>query len=96
MVVVGIGIGIFFPLINLVGQNAHPRHIIGVSTSTINYLRSLGQTLGLAIVGTVVTHVVTSEVAANLPAQAKALPAQALKYATDPQILINPNYRTPL
>jgi MFS family permease len=95
MVIAGIGLGVFMPMLVLVGQNAHPRRLIGVSTSAINYLRSLGQTLGLAIVGTVVTRTINSELATSLPAAAtKQLSPQAIKYATDTQALINPAYRT--
>jgi hypothetical protein len=76
----------------LVGQNAHPRHLIGVGTSVITYLRALGQTLGLAIVGTVVTRIINAELPLRLPVAAKQLPAQTLKYATDTQVLVNPAY----
>lgn len=93
MIVAGLGLGTFFPLLNLVGQNAHPRHLIGVSTSTINYLRSLGQTLGLAIVGTVVTHTVNVELPSLLPAAAKQLSPLALKYATNTQVIVDPAYQ---
>jgi hypothetical protein len=86
-------LGVFLPMMNLVGQNAHPPRIIGVSTSTINYLRSLGQTLGLAIVGTVVTHTIDTELSSHLPGAAKQLPPQALQYATNIQSLVNPTYR---
>jgi drug resistance transporter, EmrB/QacA subfamily len=93
MIVAGLGLGIFFPLLTLVGQNAHPRRLIGVTTSTINYLRSLGQTLGLAIVGTVVTHAVNVQLPSLLPAGAKQLPPLALQYATNSEVLISPSYR---
>ena len=91
MVITGLGLGVFLPMMNLVGQNAHPLRLIGVSTSTINYLRSLGQTVGLAIVGTVVTRTINTEL--HLPAATRQLPAQALKFATDTQSLVNPTYR---
>src|SRR5439155_5467563 len=66
---------VFLPMMNLVGQNAHPLRLIGVSTSTINYLRSLGQTVGLAIVGTVVTRTINTEL--HLPATTRQLPARS-------------------
>jgi len=93
MIITGLGLGVFLPLMNLVGQNSHPLSLIGVSTSTINYLRSLGQTLGLAIVGTVVTHTISTELSARLPATSKQLSPQALQYATNTQALVNPAYR---
>jgi EmrB/QacA subfamily drug resistance transporter len=93
MVITGVGLGIFMPMMILVGQNAQPRRLIGVSTSVITYLRALGQTLGLAIVGTVVTRVINTELPSRLPVAARQLPVQTLKYATDTQVLVNPAYR---
>jgi EmrB/QacA subfamily drug resistance transporter len=94
MVIAGIGMGIIMPITTIVGQNTHPRHLVGVTSSTVNYLRSLGQTLGLAIVGTVVAHTVDDQLSSQLPATAKTrLPEQVLKLATDTQALINPDYR---
>ncbi len=92
MIVVGIGLGMFFPLLNLVVQNGLSRRFMGVSTGAITYLRSLGQTLGLAIVGTVVNHTISG--ALHLPPSANELSAQARKFATNPQVLIDPTFRS--
>ena len=94
MVIAGIGIGIFFSVVTLAVQNALPRTRLGVGTGAMNYLRLLGQTLGVAIVGTVVNHVLASELVNRLPSNAvKQLTPQGLKFATDPQALLNPTYR---
>ena len=94
MVVAGFGLGIFFSIMTLAVQNTLPRARLGVGTASIRYLQSLGQTLGVAIVGTVVNSTVASDLSARLPASVTSgLSPQALQYASDPQALVNPAYR---
>ena len=94
MVITGIGLGIFFSVVTLVVQNALPRTRMGVGTGAMTYLRALGQTLGLAIVGTVVNNTLAGELARRLPASTvKQLTPQGLKFATNTQVLVNPTYR---
>ena len=60
----------------------------------MTYLRALGQTLGLAIVGAVVNNTLADELARRLPASTvKQLTSQGLKFATNTQVLVNPTYR---
>jgi hypothetical protein len=54
MIVVGTGLGSFFSL-SVIAQNMMPASRLGVSTATTRYLGQLGATLGIAIVGTVVS-----------------------------------------
>jgi EmrB/QacA subfamily drug resistance transporter len=93
MVIAGLGMGCFFPVLTLAVQNAIPRSRMGVGTGAITYLRALGQTLGVAITGTVVNNTIASDIQNRLPAAAKAqIPPVALKYATNPQVLVSPQY----
>jgi hypothetical protein len=60
----------------------------------VRYLSQLGSTLGVAIVGTVVNNTVSSDIVNRLPTSAvKQLTPAGLKFATNPQVLINPTYR---
>ncbi len=94
MVVAGVGLGIFFSVVTLAVQNALPRTRMGTGTGAITYLRALGQTLGVAIVGTVVNNSISTDLANRLPANAiKQLTPTGLKFATNTQVLINPTYR---
>ncbi len=94
MAVAGIGLGIFFSVVTLAVQNALPRTRMGTGTGAITYLRALGQTLGIAIVGTVVNNTIATDLANRLPATAiKQLTPEGLKFATNTQVLINPTYR---
>ncbi len=93
MVIAGTGLGIFFSVLTLAVQNALPRTRLGVGTGAITYLRSVGQTLGVAITGSVVNNVVAGELLKHLPGGYKQLGTQGLAAATNQQVLINPDYR---
>jgi hypothetical protein len=81
-------------VLTLAVQNAIPRTRMGVGTGAVNYLRALGQTLGIAIVGTVVNNAIAGDLKTRLPAAAKRqLSSQALHYATNTQALVSPSYR---
>jgi EmrB/QacA subfamily drug resistance transporter len=90
MIVVGVGLGMLMPVMNLAVQNAIPRHRLGVGTGAITYLRATGSTLGTAILGSVVTNTTTGELARRLPAAARRLSSPALAAATNQQVLVNP------
>lgn len=93
MAVAGIGIGIFFSILTLAVQNSLPRTQLGVGTAAVRYLSQLGSTLGVAIVGTVVNNTIASDIVTRLPASAvRQLTPQGLKFATNPQVLVNPTY----
>jgi EmrB/QacA subfamily drug resistance transporter len=93
MIIVGLGLGIFFAVLTLAVQNALPRTRLGVGTGVITYLRSVGQTLGVAITGSVVNNVVAANLPKYLPSGYKQLGTQGLAAATNQQVLINPDYR---
>jgi EmrB/QacA subfamily drug resistance transporter len=96
MVVVGLGLGMLQPVLTLAVQNAIPRTRLGVGTSAATYLRTTGQTLGVAVIGSVVNNSIASDLATRLPAQAKRLPPSFLSAATSQQVLILPGYKQQL
>lgn len=91
MVLTGVGLGVFFPVLTLAVQNALPRTRMGVGTGSVTYIRALGQVLGLAVVQSVVNNTLTTQIAqpGALPAQAKLIPPSALKQLTNPDLLVN-------
>jgi EmrB/QacA subfamily drug resistance transporter len=92
--VAGIGLGVFFSVLNLAAQNAIPRSRLGVGTASVRYIGQLGAVLGIAIVGTIVNVNLTSQLAIRLPADAATVMTPAgVKAATNPQILLNDQYR---
>lgn len=56
MVVMGLGLGIAFPLYTLVVQNAFPIQRVGVVTAAVTFFRSIGGTVGVAVLGSVVNN----------------------------------------
>ncbi|HEX6479730.1 MAG TPA: MDR family MFS transporter [Ktedonobacteraceae bacterium] len=94
MVIAGIGLGPFFSILTIAAQNALPATRLGIGTSAVRYLGQLGSVLGVAIVGTVVNNTLASDIASRLPATTvKQLTPQGVKFATNPQVLVNPTYR---
>lgn len=55
MLVLGFGIGSTMPTLTLAVQNAAPFADLGVATSSVNFFRSLGGSLGVAAFGAVMT-----------------------------------------
>lgn len=49
----GIGIGMFLPILRVAVQNALPASQVGVGIGTVTYLQSLGSTIGSALLGTI-------------------------------------------
>jgi EmrB/QacA subfamily drug resistance transporter len=54
LTVVGFGVGCVFPVSTVSMQNAAPRHLMGVATGAMNFFRSLGAALVVAILGAIV------------------------------------------
>jgi EmrB/QacA subfamily drug resistance transporter len=93
MVIAGIGLGVFFSVLTLAAQNALPRTSLGVGTGAVRFLGQLGGVLGVAIVGSVVNSTLASDIVKRLPAQTvQRLTPQGVKFATNPQVLVNSTY----
>ena len=72
LIVVGLGIGVTFPLYLTAVQTALPRQYLGVASSQIQFWRNLGGTVGSAILGAVLAnrlpdYLKTRVAALNLP-----------------------------
>jgi len=67
MVLTGMGIGSFFSLPMVAVQNALPVSQLGSGTAALRYLGQVGATLGIAIVGTIVTSGVSGDLMSQLP-----------------------------
>ena len=55
MVLLGAGLGVVMPVMNLAVQNEFKQHDIGVATSSSQLFRSLGSTIGVAVFGAMLT-----------------------------------------
>jgi EmrB/QacA subfamily drug resistance transporter len=56
IIIIGAGLGVTFPLTFVVIQAGLPHQLIGVGTSQLTFWRSLGGTLGTAILGSILTN----------------------------------------
>lgn len=92
MVIIGLGLGPSQSLFTTAIQNAVDRHQIGVATSSAQFSRQIGSTLGVAIFGALLTN----QLAAELPRRAPGLIAAsngrvdlnlAQRLAMDPTLL---------
>jgi len=76
MVIVGLGLGTSMQTFTLIVQNAVSREVMGVATSATQLSRSIGATVGIAVLGTVLAQSLRSEIAQRLPpGAADLLPA---------------------
>ena len=91
IVVMGFGLGTTFPTFTIAVQNAVPYSLMGVATSATQFYRSIGGTLGLAVMGSVMASRFADGVAASLPADVeRALPpGQLTELINKPQALVN-------
>ncbi len=90
MIVIGIGLGATMPIFVLVVQNALPYRMLGVSTAAIQFFRSVGGTMGVAIMGSMVNSTFSSELTAQTPAEVRqSTPPDLLQRLQDPQSLLN-------
>jgi hypothetical protein len=74
LIVVGLGLGVTFPLYLTAVQTALPREFMGVASSQIQFWRNLGGTVGSAILGAVLAnrlpeYLSTRVAGLHLPAQ---------------------------
>mgnify|MGYP001944396991 CR=1 FL=1 len=63
MLLLGAGLGVVMPIMNLAVQNEFEQHQLGVATSSSQLFRSLGSTIGIAVFGAMLTAGVTSGLA---------------------------------
>ncbi|MCK0111538.1 MFS transporter [Ornithinimicrobium sp. F0845] len=66
--VMGVGLGLAMQQYTLVVQNAVPRAALGVTTATLQFFRNVGNTVGIAIFGSVMTAGLAGAIASHLPA----------------------------
>ncbi len=71
MIVTGLGIGVLMSLFTIIVQNAFSRDMLGQVTSGITFLRSLGSSIGVAVLGALVTNTFDHNVISSVPTALK-------------------------
>ena len=83
MLLLGLGVGLAMPMHSIIVQNALPHRLLGVGTSSVQFFRQIGATMGLAVFGAVlVTSFASGLATADVPG--------ADRIAERPQILLDP------
>lgn len=67
MVITGLGIGLLMSLFTIIVQNAFSRDLLGQVTSSLTFFRSLGSSIGVAVLGAIVTNDFSSQVKNGIP-----------------------------
>lgn len=66
MFILGLGLGVIMPVMNLAVQNEFKQHDIGAATSSSQLFRSLGSTIGTAVFGALLTAGVAGHLGTNI------------------------------
>jgi EmrB/QacA subfamily drug resistance transporter len=89
MVVLGLGLGFSMSLYSVIVQNALPNKI-GEATSGLTFFRSIGGTIAVAAMGSVLTSAYVPGFHNAIPAAIKAaIPAKLINVFNDPNVLLS-------
>lgn len=86
MVVLGLGIGAFMPILNLAVQNAFPYKMMGTVNSTQQFVQSLGGVIASPVFGALLNNGLNDRLKTAMPSQLK--PALAKMGNVQPQDLL--------
>ena len=91
IILTGFGLGMTMPLYTIAVQNAVPYRSLGVATSTVPFIRSIGASVGLAIFGSTMTSRFAAAFTGSLSPGLKAVlsSSQIDSLAHNPQTLIS-------
>lgn len=91
VIFVGFGMGITMPIFVLIVQNAFPQQVLGVVTSSVQLFRQMGGTIGVAVMGTIMSRAMSAELHRTLPEEAReALGDEHFESLSNPQALLDP------
>ncbi len=94
MVITGLGLGFVLPVYTIAVQNALPYSRLGVVTSSVQFTRSIGSTIGIAVLGSIVSSVYATQFTkVQTPALERVLGAAAAQghaVPSNPEVLVSP------
>jgi MFS family permease len=97
MALVGFGIGLVVPVVNLAVQNAFSRRYLGVATASSQFFRQIGGTIGVAVFGTLVVTSLASNIDRNLPVEVtETAPPALVERIHDSEVLLREQGRKSL
>ncbi|RKN85745.1 MDR family MFS transporter [Paenibacillus ginsengarvi] len=93
MIMTGLGIGASFSVLSNAAMQAFPARQRGSASSTLNFLRSLGMTLGITICGIVQSHSLTRKLTDAFSAAGQPSSSSEMNFG-DPHVLLEPAARS--
>src|ERR687889_465112 len=91
--IAGFGLGPLMPSATLSVQSTVEKRLLGVATSATQFIRSLGSTVGTAVIGSLVTSGYADHLKNNAPPQA---PGRLISALNDPNALVSDEARDAL
>jgi EmrB/QacA subfamily drug resistance transporter len=88
MVIMGLGLGVAMSAYTVIVQNQYPSHRLGEVTAGLQFFRSIGSTIGLAVFGTILNNQFAASMKSNLPAPLQKYNGSAA--LDNPQVLLSP------
>lgn len=92
MIIIGFGMGALMPVLTIAAQSAVGHDLRGVATSTTQFTRSIGGTVGVAIMGVIMSSKMTSGIT-GIQGDFKDIPADQLAKLANPQSLLQPEVK---
>lgn len=93
MILIGLGIGASFSVLTNAALHAIPGSQRGAASSTLNFLRSLGMTLGITAFGIIQSHTLTSKMSDAFSGGGQGAMPKNFNFS-DPHALLDPATRT--
>ncbi|XOK61012.1 MDR family MFS transporter [Paenibacillus elgii] len=92
MILTGLGIGASFSVLSNAAIHSFPASQRGAATSTLNFLRSLGMTLGITLFGIIQSHALTRKLTDAFTGSAQTGAPKGIDFS-DPHALLDPATR---
>jgi EmrB/QacA subfamily drug resistance transporter len=88
MIITGLGMGSLMPTFTIAVQSAVPQNVRGVATSSSQFFRSIGGTMGVSIMGAIMANQMASGLK-DISKTLTSVPPETLQKFSNPQLLLN-------
>lgn len=88
MIITGLGMGSLMPTFTIAVQSALPQNVRGVATSSSQFFRSIGGTMGVSIMGAIMANHMASGLK-TVSNTLTSVPPETLQKFSNPQLLLN-------
>jgi EmrB/QacA subfamily drug resistance transporter len=88
MIITGLGMGSLMPTFTIAVQSALPQNVRGVATSSSQFFRSIGGTMGVSIMGAIMANHMASGLK-TVSNTLTSVPPATLQKFSNPQLLLN-------